>query len=934
MRAHVTMGASFIHGYEADFTRGGIALVRWDGTGPYNSGCCFTQIGQNNYVYANGDVLKMTISSAGLITVYRALAASPSSFSQLVQVTDTTYTTGNPGIGVDINTGTPSGNQAFGFSLFSATDGTSLADGVIAPARSFDWTNAGLPPVLPDGEVTANPWTPPTRTQCVTSQCNTVSGGSVTASTINAAITSAPAGTYVLIPAGTFALGGSITQNASNVTLRGNGAATTILTGGGIAVGTGFWGGATLVTTNPSKGDISVQVSSPPSAGRIAALEECDDGYSAGNANFTHFGSGTNCTGSAVDPVGPWVCELNTACDRNGGSTSNPHDQGQEFWINSVSGNTVYFTSPIADYNWKTTRTASLVWFNSNGTVGAGVEDLTVVGPINFTGTYACWVKGVRLLTTSAGLLMTFHFDAHSLVANSYIGNTAVGINYLIEWGYDGGESGSSDYLFINNIIDGGFPAGEGVQEDQVYAYNYNRTAANSSYMSNGEFQHHAGTVFVLREGNQVGYTLDDDTWGTHNFNAWFRDYISCADPSFPSSTGPGFEIGGWARFESIIGTLVGGGPSCTTSASYAAVIAVNSRGLDTSGLTQGSLMRWGNYSICGGDSHCNTVTFNSSDVPSNLASFGANSTPFQNPVPATNNLPVSFYMNMGVHPSGGTGLSWWKACASWTTFPTNCASYTTPPMPPIGPDVSGGSFMAGHAYNIPAAVAWASLPNDSNYTTSWGSLKQFDERVYQSDTGIPQVNTPTFNPLPGTFTTTPSVTISTSTGGATIRYTTNGTTPSETVGTIYSSPVTISSSLTLQAIAYESGFSDSAVASGTYVIQVATPTFSPIAGTYSSAQTITINDTTTSVTKCYTTDGSTPTGDGAGHCTHGTTYSSPFLVSSSATVKAIASKSGLSDSAVGSAAYTIIIGPPTAPTAIILSANAHESTTTKGTFR
>ena len=47
------------------------------------------------------------------------------------------------------------------------------------------------------------------------------------------------------------------------------------------------------------------------------------------------------------------------------------------------------------------------------------------------------------------------------------------------------------------------------------------------------------------------------------------------------------------------------------------------------------------------------------------------------------------------------------------------------------------------------------------------------------------------------------AVTISTSTGGATIRYTTNGTTPSETVGTVYSSPIAITATCTLQAIAY-----------------------------------------------------------------------------------------------------------------------------------
>src|SRR5262245_51252102 len=74
---------------------------------------------------------------------------------------------------------------------------------ILSSSRAIDWSKAGLPDTLPGGETTPNPWTPPTRTKCTTSQCNTLSGGTVTTSSINAAITSAPAGTYVLIPAGT-----------------------------------------------------------------------------------------------------------------------------------------------------------------------------------------------------------------------------------------------------------------------------------------------------------------------------------------------------------------------------------------------------------------------------------------------------------------------------------------------------------------------------------------------------------------------------------------------------------------------------------------------------------------------------------------------------------------------------------------------------------
>ena len=118
---------------------------------------------------------------------------------------------------------------------------------------------------------------------------------------------------------------------------------------------------------------------------------------------------------------------------------------------------------------------------------------------------------------------------------------------------------------------------------------------------------------------------------------------------------------------------------------------------------------------------------------------------------------------------------------------------------------------------------------------------------------------TPTFNPPAGSYGSTQPVTISTTTSGASIRYTTDGSTPSETVGTVYGGPVSVSSNLTLKAIAYESGMTDSQVASAAYTIAVATPTFNPPAGSYGSTQPVTISTTTSGASIRYTTDGSTP---------------------------------------------------------------------------
>jgi hypothetical protein len=77
----------------------------------------------------------------------------------------------------------------------------------------------------------------------------------------------------------------------------------------------------------------------------------------------------------------------------------------------------------------------------------------------------------------------------------------------------------------------------------------------------------------------------------------------------------------------------------------------------------------------------------------------------------------------------------------------------------------------------------------------------------------------PTFSPTSGTYASSQSVTISTTTVGSSINYTTDGSIPTENHGTLYATPVSVSSNLTLQAIAFQTNFVDSAVVSANYNI-------------------------------------------------------------------------------------------------------------------
>ena len=171
---------------------------------------------------------------------------------------------------------------------------------------------------------------------------------------------------------------------------------------------------------------------------------------------------------------------------------------------------------------------------------------------------------------------------------------------------------------------------------------------------------------------------------------------------------------------------------------------------------------------------------------------------------------------------------------------------------------------------------------------------------VYGLFNGEPNAAPPVITPNGGTFSASQSVQLSTATPSAEIFYTLDGTTPTPS-STRYSGPITVSTDITIRAIASAAGYVQSSVSSATFTFTSQTPpvTFTPASGTYLNAQTVTIADTDASAKIYYTTNGSTPSASS-------TLYTGRIQIGVSETIKAIAIDPSLQNSNVGTASYVI----------------------------
>jgi alpha-tubulin suppressor-like RCC1 family protein len=175
------------------------------------------------------------------------------------------------------------------------------------------------------------------------------------------------------------------------------------------------------------------------------------------------------------------------------------------------------------------------------------------------------------------------------------------------------------------------------------------------------------------------------------------------------------------------------------------------------------------------------------------------------------------------------------------------------------------------------------------------------------------QVVQPQIAPASGPYTTPQTVTVTCSTAGATIHYTSgvNPADPTESDPVVVSGgtlPIDISQ--TLKVKAWKTDWTPSTVASAVYTLQVATPVLNPGNGSYSGAQSVTVTTASPGATLHYSLTGAEPTTLDPTVASGGT-----VLVSASTTLKVKGVRSGWTTSDTAGASYMISNGTVAAPT-------------------
>lgn len=791
--------------------------------------------------------------------------------------------------------------------------------GLLSPNRAIDWSHAGAT-------------IPTVTTACATQPTLLTGSGNAAANVtaINNAFNADKGGAspcVINLPAGTYSMSGSwifsYTAGFANVVIRGAGANQTFL----------VWQDAPLSNTNGLGGGVIYVTNGDNNDAKFTGnIQNWTAGYAQGATTVTLAANTGLKVGSVLwllqadpgsDNGNSWYCATGS-CAQTGGLTPTGFSQTQSVTVtgcgattygSACSSNNITISPGLYAPNWNSGQSPQARWSSNLPIQNVGFEnfstDVSAIVTSNrmifvymLNNTANSWLSGVRSVNgTVTGQAAHEHVftsgSVHPTIKDSYF----YGSNPASEgYGYSPADL-TSDALFQNNICQ--HIASCIVMQTSVgsvFAYN----AAYDNYFGSGwqqcdQFHHGAGDSFNLFEGNIGTCDTQDALHGTAYANTLFRNGLSGYDAvGAPGANVLTINNMGYARYMNYVANVLGYGGHSTT---YQYVMAsagdcgTGSNGWvfafdDTdqnveaykdpcqTGQTLGndvtagarpsaSSMRWGNW-----DGVTGTVRTVTGENGSTASTWPALASP-------TSTYPNSLY-------TGGSTPAFWHFTGTAQAYPS------------IGPDVSTGNISgtSSHAGLNPAADNYLNKMGGS--TTLTKPALTFDPTVYYSGTTTYTLSTATNGTGTGSLSCTPT--------GAGIA-----------AGTAYNCTASPDAGMTLTSISgcggtqsgstFSGSISSDCTVTATYAALVAHPTLTPGTGTYASPQTVTLTTTTSAAVICFTTDGSTPTDDGNGNCTHGTTYSVPISVPTSRTITTKATKAGYISSSIQSAVYTITPG-------------------------
>jgi hypothetical protein len=632
-----------------------------------------------------------------------------------------------------------------------------------------------------------------TRTQCVTSACNTVSGGTVTAASVNAALNSAPAHTYVLMPSGTFTPSAAIVAQASNpyVTLRGAGANSTFLLFSGHASSYAFCGGNDLcassqdtnyqftqsntanISGSPAKGATSVTLTgasgSNPAIGQPIIYDQIDDQSDTGSVyagceRGGTYGSNGDSSSACYYAAGPNGYER-----PNGSSSTLATIRGQQqiATVTGVVGTcssscTVTFTPGIYAPNWSSAKSPG-AWWPSTPQYGVGFEDFSFTvdssagAGISLFNCSGCWVKGVR------GINPNTSGSSWAFVACNVCNQATIRDSYF--WGNLGVDQYGpavfigSDVLIENNIV----------QYPTVYQFpnsdcegcvsDYNYGPGEASFGGGTDLgpasELHGLTFFTLYEGNIGAGIYDDQFHGSHNFNVSFRNLMPGRWQNNGSATSTDtvpIRMLPADRYGSHIGNILGT-PGYHTSYKYG--VANNSSNLNA--LSTGyatSIILTGAYPDVQGGTAAVVNTSNSSTGGCTAPSGGGC---------VTYQSGVNFTSSSGCSACGGPPIAGNLVLIGSTLYTVGAVvsatvlSVTSPhpgtqtnanfTVAPFDSLVNSTAMFWGNWDAVSAAARWCGNSSNTGWTTTCGSISEVPSGLSQYANPIPSTQT-----LPASF--------------------------------------------------------------------------------------------------------------------------------------------------------------------------------------